>query len=500
MLRAAAIFRDHMVLQCGTDIRVFGEADAPVTVTLAGHSATAVPEDGRFCAVLPPLAPGGPHSLQLECGADELVLRDVMLGEVWLCGGQSNMELALRDARDGAEEAASAADGLLRFYTVPVAATEEEAREKEAGTSWISAEQGAPEAVSAVAYFAGRRLREKLGVPVGMVVCCLGGTEISSWIPLSCLSGSKEGREQIEAFRRSVQGITDEMYAQATREYEARLYAYWDASEALKRRCPGISQPMIERELGPYPWPPPSGRLMPRRPGGLWEGMTSRIEPFPAAGLFWYQGESDSGHAAQYASLFRQLIASWRDVFRQTLALIACQLPGYAADPAAEDWPGIRAAQEQVCDTVKDCYLACLLDCGEKDNLHPMDKRTPGSRLAELALEHVYGRASDADAPRLLEARWADGEAELKFSVPLGPLRGMPESLRINGLPCTGVRVQSGALYLEAPRDAVICYAMENAPEPFLFGENGLPVFPFRTEMKTIDNHSSGDIKCKKIM
>ena len=480
MLRAAAVFGDHMVLQRGKPVNVFGEASGPVEVSLAGRSAAAYPENGRFLAVLPALDAGGPYSLTLRSGRETVTFTDVMVGEVWLCGGQSNMELALVNAAGGPEENAAASDPLLRFYTVPEAATAEEAAVNENGTSWITAAPGAVGCVSAVAYFAGQTLRAELGVPVGMAVCCLGGTQIACWMSRECLDGFEEGRAENAAFDIAVKGITEEMYQRAAEEYLAVRQKYWADTDALRRRCPGITAAGIERELGPYPWPPPFGPKMPRRPGGLWEGMVSRIVPLSVRGLLWYQGETDSGHAGMYPALFAHMIGFWRQAFGE-IPVIACQLPGFGSDPDNEDWPGIRSAQEKVCDETPGCYLACLIDCGDREDLHPADKRTPGGRLAALALRHVYGVPVPADAPRLTGVRREGDRAVLRFSAPLAPLEGPPRGLCVGGAPCAEASVSGDELRLAAPEGARVAYAWENAPDISLFGADGLPVFPFET-------------------
>ena len=480
MLRAAAVFRDHMVLQRGMPVRVFGEASGPVEAAIAGSAAAADVKDGRFLVTLPPLEAGGPYSLTLRCGEELVTFSDVMAGEVWLCGGQSNMEMVLAGASGGEKENAEAHDPLLRFYTVPVAATGEEAAENEAGTRWIPSAPGQVGNVSAVAYFAGKRLREKLGVPVGMVVCCLGGTQIASWMSRECLDGFEEGRAENAAFDEAVRGITEEMYRAAFVAYRSRCERYWADTDALRRKDPGIGQKGIEKELGPYPWPPPFGPKMPRRPGGLWEGMVERIIPLSVRGLIWYQGESDSGHAGMYAALFENMIAQWRRAFGP-IPVIACQLPGYASDPAGEDWPGIRDAQMRVCGGLPDCYLACLIDCGDREDLHPKDKLRPGLRAADLALRHVYGLPVPADAPRLTGIRREGDEAVLCFSAPLRPPESPVKGLTVNDEACAEARVRGNEMRLDAPEGARIAYAWDNAPDISLFGTDGLPVFPFET-------------------
>ena len=484
MLKAAAVFSNHMVLQRERPIAVFGEADAPVTATLDVVRAQAQSVGGRFHLELPPMPAGGPYELVLTCGGEKIVFTDVMVGEVWLCGGQSNMEFRLREGKGGAAEAASTGDDGLRFYTVNQEAEVDEAMlARERGTAWKPLTPGACGDVSAVAYYAGRRLREALGVPVGMLICCVGGTEISNWISRSTLSTLPEGRAALAEFDRSVEGITDEAFARASAAYQARVDRWVEGAEALRQKMPDARGADIAAMVGDFPWPPPTGAHMLRRPGNLFRTMTLRVAPYGARGLFWYQGESDSGRASAYEALFTALIADWRKAFANDgLWVVTAQLPNYASDPLAEDWAAIREIQKRVCEAVNGCAVACLLDCGDSTDLHPWDKRAPGRRMADLALQHAYGRPLDAESPRLIGAE-PDGETlRLRFTKPLARLQGDLRSLKVNGVPAAA-RVTGGELVVEGTAPATVAYAIENDPAACLFSEDGLPAFPFEINL-----------------
>ena len=484
MLRAAAVFSDHMVLQRERPVVVFGEADAPVTATLDVVRAEAVPAGGRFRLTLPPMPAGGPYELALVSGSERVVFRDVMVGEVWLCGGQSNMEFMLQNGKGGAAEAAVAEDGMLRFYTVNQEAEVDEAMlARERATAWKPLSPGACGDVSAVAYYAGLRLREALGVAVGMLICCVGGTEISNWISADTLRTLPEGRDALAEFERSIAGVDDAAFRRANDAYAARVNDWCAGADAMRRANPDVRAEAIVAAIGDYPWPPPAGPGMLRRPGNLWRTMTSRVLPYGARGLLWYQGESDSGRPGRYPALFEAMIADWRRGFEnENLCVVAAQLPGYGADPAQEDWAAIREAQQEVCDSVKGCALACLLDCGETGDIHPWDKRLPGLRMANLALAHAYGRPIAADAPRLSEARVDATGVALRFTEALAPMRGEARSLTVNGEPAPA-RVEGGVLHVDCAAPAEIAYAWENDPAACLFGEGGLPAFPFKVKV-----------------
>ena len=480
MLRVAAVFSDHMVLQRERPVAVFGEADGPVRVELAGQAVEAVPEGGRFCAVLPPMPAGGPHVLRVSSGDETRTFEDVMLGEVWLCGGQSNMEFRLQDEADGPAQVAAGEDALLRFYTVNEEARVDDAMlARERQTAWKPLAKGTCGDVSAVAYYAGRRLRAALGVPVGMLICCIGGTESACWLSREALSRFPEGRVRLEAFDAETADVSDEQYERENDAYMARVEAWCRASDAMKAAHPGIRAVKIAGQIGDFPWPPPMGRWMMRRPGGPWETMVRRITPYGARGLFWYQGETDAGYADGYAARFRELIGEWRKAFdNDGLWVVAAQLPGFGADPAAEDWPAIRRAQLEVCDGDDRCALACLLDCGEKDDIHPWNKRAPGHRMADMALKAAYGVGPGAEFPRLEAVERTEEGLRLRFTAPVEARGEDFSALLADGAPVRPEATEDGGLFV--PGNAqTLSYARQNAPTPVLFGRDGLPAFPF---------------------
>lgn len=485
MLNVAAVFSDHMVLQRGLPVQVFGEADGPVRVALAGCESEAAPgPDGRFCAILPAMEAGGPWALTVTGGGEERTFHDVMVGEVVLCGGQSNMEFRLRDDANGPAEVAAGEDALLRFYTVNEEAVVDAAmlaRERE--TAWKPLAPNTCGDVSAVAYYAGRRLRAALGVPVGMLICCIGGTEISSWISREALAGTPDGPEMLAAFDAAVAGVTDEQFAREEADYDARVKTWCDIADAMKAAKPGVPISEIVAKAGDFPWPPPMGPHMLRRPGGPWDTMVRRITPYGATGLLWYQGESDSGRAEHYDARLEALIAEWRRAFENPeIKVVVAQLPNYDSDPANEDWPAIRRAQQAVCDRVPGCALTCLIDCGDSKDLHPWRKATPGARMADALLWLAHGVGTGAQSPRLAKAEAAADGLLLTFTRPLASLKDGLSSLLADGSPARAVLTPDGALKVLAPGAKKLTYAWQNDPEPCLFDSDGLPVLPFEVE------------------
>ena len=487
MLRLAAVFGEHMVLQQGKPIAVFGEADGPVDITLAQHSVKAACEGGRFLARLPALPAGGPHKLTVRCGQESVTLGDVMVGEVWLCGGQSNMEFRLRDERHF-DEANAMQDSRVRFYEVPQAATVREAEALEQGRAWTPLMPGACAEVSAAAFYAARELARRLDVAVGMIVCCIGGTSASCWMSRETLSGFPEGRAYLTEFEQHVAGKTDEQFACESAAYQREVDGWNAAVAALKKENPDISFADITAYAGAFPWPPPWGRTMLHRPAGPFETMLTRVAPYTLRGILFYQGEQDSApaRAPGYAALLTAMIAQWRTLFEdEAIFFVAVQLPRFGAEPDVEDWPAIRAAQQRVIGCTPHAALACLLDCGERDNVHPTDKQTPGRRLAAVALKHAYGQDVPADAPRLTDAALHGNRLTLRFAHAGGGLcvpENIQSALFIEGAGLGGVSADGETLVLtltDAQGAVRVRYAQENWFAPVLMGQSGLPAFPF---------------------
>ena len=265
-LRVDAIFSDHMVLQRGKPIAVFGEAPAGEVVAAfltdargqeIAQSENHANGDGTFMLTLPALPAGGPLALRVRCGADELVFHDVMVGEVWLAGGQSNIEFELHNSEFGKEAVADAHDPLLRFYNTPKSARVNLATESASG--WQTAEAPQVAHMSAIGYYFGKQLRDALanGIAVGVVDCYIGGTSISAWMSEHLLEQTGLGRKYLQAYRDAIAGKTDEEMLAAQTAWQ-QVFDKWNADvAAVKEEHPDYSQPQIDAMLGPCPWPPP---------------------------------------------------------------------------------------------------------------------------------------------------------------------------------------------------------------------------------------------------
>lgn len=400
----AAVFSSNMVLQRRKNINIFGEgADGDrVTVTLGGECTDTIIRDGRFLAVLNPQEAADSIVLKLECYSGKsgrlkktVVFENVAIGEVWLCGGQSNMEFELQNCTGGMESLKNDRNPNVRFYyTNKIAVKDSNFYEAEKNTCWNLFSSTNAKAWSAVGYYFGKKLSEDLGITVGLIGCNWGGTSASAWMSENALAEDKDTKTYLDEYYDAIRGKTKEVQLKEFAEYEA-FHAQWSKKcEELYRKNPDITWDEVQEILGKCRWPGPMNCANPFRPSGLYDTMLKRVMPYTLAGFIYYQGESDDHKPLFYEKLFTRMIRNWREDWEDNkLPFLFVQLPPhrYKQDPDRKNWAYIREAQQHVFDTVRNTQMAVIMDKGQYNDIHPKEKLTPGSRLAGLAEYSVYG-------------------------------------------------------------------------------------------------------------
>ena len=488
MFEFAAVFSDHMVLCRRKEIRLFGVGDdgAVLSAELCGHSARCTVRDGRFTLLLPPMEAARDCVLTVTDGQTAVRFTDVAIGDVYLAGGQSNMELELQNAKDGAEFIAQTNDIDLRFYNVPkVDYWTEESAAAERRTSWRLASGDSLRDVSAVAFHFARRLRLALGVPVGIIDCYWGGTSASCWMDDTALSRTSAGQYYLADYMQRVGGKTHAQFDEEQADYDRRLAEWNDTVARLQHETPGIEWSLVSQQAGEYPWPPPDGYRAFRRPAGLAKTMLARVVPYTLTGALFYQGEDDIGRHQYYEALLTSMIQRWREWFMDAeLPFLFAQLPMYG-DITVAAWAEQRLAQWRVYRKLRRTGLAVLIDLGEKDNIHPTDKQPVGDRLCEQALEVVYGRKGEGSPYAV--SKHTDGHTLcVRLSAPVIEQDGKVDLLEIAGVdgqyhPADAV-LDGDTLRLSSAQVAhpvMARYAHVNYAVVHLFGQNGLPLAPF---------------------
>jgi sialate O-acetylesterase len=364
-----ALFSPHMVLQKSPKTVVWGTAapNEKIKVTLGTVTAeTAAGQDGawRIDLDLSKSAPG-PFSLDVQ-GQNLVTIPDVMVGEVWLCSGQSNMEFPLAKAL-GAETEIARADPRLRQFLVMQ--TPASAPASDCKGSWQSATPATTGRFTAVGYYFGRDLEDKLNEPVALINSSVGNTAIEAWMSADALAQDPD------------------LKAGAAHQLE-------------KARTASLPPPDAQASV---PAPPPAPGKPKKLPSYLFNGMIHPLIPFTIRGVVWYQGENNAERARQYQTSFPLLISSWRQLWGEgDFPFYFCQLAGYHGkypEPTESEWAELREAQDKTL-SVANTGEAVLIDLGETWEIHPRNKKDVGARLAALALARTYGVAGPSEGPR----------------------------------------------------------------------------------------------------
>ena len=407
----AAIFSDHMVLQRNKYTAVFGTADDGTFVKAALYNLqgtllcknSTVTEGGKWLIKLEPQSAQTDCKLEISCGNASKTFTDIAFGEVWLAGGQSNMEFELQNCTEGPAELADDKSGKnVRFYyTNKIGWKDEHFFEAEKNTCWQRWESSARGSWSAVGYFFAKKLAEDLGCVVGVIGCNWGGTSASAWMRREYLEADCDLNTYLSEYEEATRGKSVEQQCKEYDAYEVENAKWQEGFAKLWEKDHAITWEAAEKLLGKNPWPGPASCKNPYRPTGLYECMVSRISPYTLKGVLWYQGESDDHKPASYYKLFRAMVDNWRsDWGDNLLPFVSVQLPvhRYKADPDFKHWCLIREAQAKASATISNVWLTSALDLGQYSDIHPRAKKELAERMENLARAKVYQLIPSVDA------------------------------------------------------------------------------------------------------
>jgi sialate O-acetylesterase len=513
-MRAAPIFSDNMVMQRGKPVPVWGTA---VVAGAENERVRLVWDDGkkrieRSCLVkngiwrvtLPPLDLCASGTLTIN---DSIRFNNVAVGDVWFAGGQSNMELELEHCRNGAACLAACANANIRFYQVVKRAfVDDDYLREEAENRWQICAPETAAGLSAVAYFFARKLNADLDVPIGIINCSWGGTSISCWMSEGQLARSAAGQRYLDDYAALVGNKTDAQYDVEMKDYFNCWNAWDERVRVWREQEPDATWETLNKECGVCPWPQPAGNKSPFRPANLYHARVKRAAPYALAGFIYYQGEEDDYRADDYAEMLYYLIDQWRgDWGDDSLPFLFVQLPMYASREEVEvgqpqkNWCLLRENQYRAARQIANTALAVIIDCGEYDNIHPLDKQTVGFRLALQALNKVYHQNIEACGPgfswaepemegNAMRVHFDNAESGLELrNVPV--LAGAETTFEVAG--SDGVyqpakaEIDGGGLIVYAEKVAKperVRYGwVKFGPTP-LFAKNGLPAMPFRSD------------------
>ena len=597
----AAVISNHCVFQRNKNISIFGKAfkddivkaelfdrnnkllaaNETKVIAVAKTSSssikpktTIIQPPAEWLVQLPPLQAHNNCTLKITCtqyhkqeaGAPvpviEKVFTDISIGEVWLAGGQSNMEFELQNCTEGPEELKNEKSPNVRFYyTNKIGWMDDNFYKAEEQTCWQTWDSEYKTAWSAVGYFFAKKLARDLNlannfdpnketITVGVIGCNWGGTSASAWMSREALEKDVDLKTYVDEQIEATKGKSIEQQCKEYDDYEIENNEWQQKCAEIYSKNPDSEWDEVQRQIGVCPWPGPRSCKNPYRPAGLYECMLKRIIPYTIKGVIWYQGESDDHKPHSYAKLFSTMIDVWRtDWHDPHLPFVFVQLPGnrYKQDKDFKHWCLIREAQQKIHDTVKNAWMTCALDLGQYNDIHPKAKKEIAERLEETAICKVYELSTEekAFAPMLDSflitqnkmilsfANAADGfelrsnastKQAMEYYCQMEARQGTPvDESTFTGFELAG---SDGVFY---PADFVfgkgegasssslegkntITLTSSKVPSPVcarygwynyfpvtVYGKNGLPLAPFRTSQDN-ENKASEHAEIQQIM
>lgn len=485
-VRLPEVISNNMVLQKDIPLPIWGWA-APgeeVTVTLGEASVKATADGaGKWKVVLPAIkTAGGPHEMTVK-GKNELKVTNILVGEVWAGSGQSNMQWSVLQSSNAAQEVAAAKFPKIRLFMIPLIPAGTPA--EHVGARWVECSPETVGGSSAVLYFFGREIHQKLDVPVGLITTAWGGTRIQPWIPPQGYTAIPELEGEKNEMLGMLNGYADQLvgYANAIKGYTERL-------KAVK---PGEAVPVPP---GAAPAHPLNNNY---QHTGLYNGMIHPIVPFGIRGFLWYQGESNNGQGMHYYQLKRGLIEGWRSVWNQEgnrdFPFLFAQLApyNYGGDPTR--LAGIWEAQTETL-KVKNTGMAVLTDITTLNDIHPPNKQDVGRRLALWALANTYGHSTLVySGPLYKSAKFEGNKAIISFNHAAGLKSRDAKDLSWWSIAGEDKKFVKATAKIEGDtvvvtaegvaKPVAVRFGWHQLAEPNLANGAGLPASPFRTDTWT---------------
>lgn len=495
-----ALFSENAVLQQEMDVPIWGTAadGEKVTVEIKSWQAVSDPEksfltfqtqsvstvasNGQWKVTLKPLKAGGPFTLKFV-GSNTITLTNIVVGEVWICSGQSNMVYPLASCIGGPEAVAASKDPLLRLLVMPrqkgIVTGDKPLRDPPGTVAWV---ESSPETVGAfggVVYYFGRDLRKARGVPVGLIQVAEGSSQAQLWMPRPILE-QPQYRRFIDEYDNVVKN-----YPTVLAEYKKNEPELLKKYEETVAKLKAENNPNIPRA----PQPPPVPGNAPKPPSGYYYSLIVPIQSFAMRGVIWYQGENNCYYPGEYRTLFPALIKAWRDDWKQgEFPFLFVQLA-----PHFKIGPEIRESQLYVSQTVPKTAMVTIGDVGEAQDAHPRKKEPVGARLALAARKVAYGEKVEYSGPVYDSMKIKGQRASLSFTHVGSGLEARDGAL--TGFTIAGDDGQFVEAQAQIEKDnkvivwsdkvakpVAVRYCWVNVPEIHLYNREGLPATPFRTD------------------
>ncbi len=490
-LKLPAIIGDNMVLQQKQTNPVWGW-DAPGTVVTVKFGAQTVTgtadEKGKWTVKLDPVPASAKSAVMSIKGTTVRELKNILVGEVWICSGQSNMQMAVQSCWDADLEIATAKYPNIRLVTVPNMGTQEPQNDFKG--EWKECSPLTVGGFSGVGFFFGRVLHHALDVPVGLINNAWGGSAAEAWVRRDVLE--KDARFKL-LMDNTKKRETDLDNPAAKTKWQADAAAWKKRADDAK----AAGKPFVER----MPAAPDQWLRGNARPGNIYNGALLPTIGYGIKGAIWYQGESNAGRAFEYASLFPVMIQQWREEWGQgDFPFYWVQLADFMAEKAdaelatASQWAELRESQTKTQAAIKNGGQAVIIDIGEGNDIHPKNKRDVAERLARLALAKDYGMKLPYRSPEYKSVQITGSKAVVTLDTFGSTLRtvdvGEAKGFVICGEDKKWVWAQAkivGKDQIEVSAKGVakpvaVRYAWADNPVCNVFSVEGLPVTPFRTD------------------
>jgi sialate O-acetylesterase len=477
-IRLAGLFSNHMVMQRDRVVPVWGWAKpgGKVTLEFASQQKTVTADsEGRWTVNLDPIAVNAtPQTMEISSEMETLAIKDILIGDVWLCSGQSNMFFRMNKVEDSQKEIKAANHPDIRFFAV-----KEQFAKSPATTvngTWQPVSPASAGECSAVAYYFATALKPKLGIPIGLLISSVGGTRIETWMQPQTLVSIGESNEMIDKWK----NVSVEEFGKIAADYRAYQY------RRDTRHSPTTTKPDRKATLKP-----PTLRCH-DCPGALHFGMIAPLQPFALRGFLWYQGEANSGRPVPYQKLLPALIEDWRKAWGADLPFLFVQLAPYRGTH-----PAFREAQHNIWKKTPNTAMVVTTDVGDPTDIHPTRKQPVGERLALAARALSYGENLVYSGPVFEKLEVKGVRAFLTFThsrngliAKGGELKGFTLAGSDGKFHSSQAEIQGSKVVVTSDKvtqPVAVRYGWAMVPEGNLFNLEGLPAAPFRTDSNAAD-------------
>jgi sialate O-acetylesterase len=487
----SGMFSDNMVLQREMPVKVWGKAkaDEAITVAIAGQTVSArAAKDGRWQATLAPMKAGGPFEM-VVIGNNTNIIRNVLIGEVWVCAGQSNMKHPLVYAKDAQKEADGANYPQIRLLKSSTVASMTSKPQEDTSNEWNVWLVCNPQTVpwySGLAYLFGRDMHTSLNVPVGLILCAWNGASAEVFTSRETFESNPKIKPILDRSDREIAEYQQKLdeYLKAVADWRAKA----DSADAEGKPVPPNPLFPSDPRRQEYPWTATRG----------YNAMIAPMTSFAIRGVIWYQGESNTLRPNEYADLFKALIQGWRKAWGEgDFPFIFVQLPNFREEKLLYSWALLREAQAKALE-LPNTAMAVAIDVGESHNIHPPNKQDVAKRLSLAARAIAYHQDLVSSGP-MYEAISIKGDAAVISFKHVGGCLVTREGAPVVGFEIAGkdkkylpaeARIDGATVVVrnkDISEPVAVRYAWDNDPKCSLYNKEGLPAAPFRTDTWEIE-------------